>query len=262
MNSNTDRPSDQEILDYEREIKNQTIGNTPMVGNLEGFASLEVEYQQGVPIYLEKIETLKELCSQTRSIKKDGNCFYRAFGFRLCEIINENVGSAWHSYIIDKCEKTKDILTQQGYDMSILEDFYEPFNDAIHNKSGNILNVFTTEYLSDTIVCYLRIVTAAILKRDRLLYESFVLSDFPTLDAFISACVEPMNVESDQIHIVAMANAFGITVKVPLHLFVDTTPSKINFHEISSMEDQPVLDVEAKIALLYRPGHYDILYLK
>lgn len=66
-----------------------------------------------------------------------------------------------------------------------------------------------------------------------------------------------MNVESDQIHIVAMANALKITVKVAN---LDSTPTDMNFHEISPMEIEYTGDAPS-VGLLYRPGHYDILYL-
>ena len=66
-----------------------------------------------------------------------------------------------------------------------------------------------------------------------------------------------MNVESDQIHIVAMANVFGLTVKVAN---LDLTPCSdgINFHEISPIFNQ--VDGCPTLNILYRPGHYDILY--
>lgn len=96
-------------------------------------------------------------------------------------------------------------MTTMGYDMSLLEDFYEPFIEAVaaeNEPESKLLERFQTEHISDTIVCYLRLVTAALLKRDRDLYEAFVLDCYPSLDLFLSSCVEPMGVESDQIHIV------------------------------------------------------------
>jgi Peptidase C65 Otubain len=61
-------------------------------------------------------------------------------------------------------------------------------------------------------------------------------------------------------HIVAMANAFGLEVRVA-NLDTTTTDKGINYHEISAMEPIAV-DNAPQIALLYRPGHYDILYPK
>ncbi|KAJ3309162.1 OTU domain, ubiquitin aldehyde binding [Boothiomyces sp. JEL0838] len=210
------------------------------------------EYLNGDPIYHSKLIHLKSSGCKMRTIKKDGNCFYRAFAFRFCELVRDQPPEL-KDKLIQKCVSTKDLLAQTGYDLSILEDFYDPFYEAL-SSDKDLLEIFTTEYLSDTIVCFLRILTAALLKRDRELYEVFVLDSYPTLEAFISACVEPMYVESDQIHIVAMANTFNITIRVGN---LDTTPTeKINYHEISPMDGESTLS----LSLLFRPGHYDILY--
>ncbi|KAJ1542413.1 hypothetical protein HK405_010000, partial [Cladochytrium tenue] len=68
------------------------------------------------------------------------------------------------------------------------------------------------------------------------------------------------NVESDQIHIVAMANAFGVPVRVE---DLDLSESdEVNHHDITPME--PALadalgnSVVPSVELLYRPGHYDV----
>lgn len=67
-----------------------------------------------------------------------------------------------------------------------------------------------------------------------------------------------MNVESDQIHIVAMANALGVAVKVAN---LDQSGDKeCNFHEITPIDG--FQGVQPMVGLLYRPGHYDIIYIK
>jgi ubiquitin thioesterase protein OTUB1 len=64
-----------------------------------------------------------------------------------------------------------------------------------------------------------------------------------------------VHVESDQIHIVAMANGFVITVRVAN---LDVSETRLNFHDISPMDSAlPTIPI---VSLLYRPGHYDILY--
>ena len=50
---------------------------------------------------------------------------------------------------------------------------------------------FNQTYDAETVVCYLRLITAAILKRDRDIYEAFVLDSYPTIDLFVSHQVEP-----------------------------------------------------------------------
>ena len=71
-----------------------------------------------------------------------------------------------------------------------------------------------------------------------------------------------MGIESDQIHIVAMVNEFGVSVQVETLDLSPTSGGEINHHVISPMD--PDLDEGASptpvLHLLYRPGHYDVLY--
>ena len=66
--------------------------------------------------------------------------------------------------------------------------------------------------------------------------------------------VEPMAKESDQIHIIALTDALGVCVRV---VYMDRGGnSSVNHHDFPEDGDQPLVN------LLYRPGHYDILYQK
>ncbi|KAJ1332709.1 hypothetical protein BSLG_008338 [Batrachochytrium salamandrivorans] len=240
------RPTDEEILRFERQIKAETM-QVPLVGDMVDFQALQ--------------EHLKKTCLGMRNVRKDGNCFYRAFGFRLAELVFEQRGLPWHQAILQRARDTKALMSAMGYDMSILEDFWEKFQEVLlitEMDSGGVLKAFQTDYISDTVVCYLRLVTAALLKRDRDIYEAFVLGEYLSLDSFIGECVEPMNVESDQIHIVTMANIFGVDIRIG-NLDTTTSTQGINFHEISPMEPMQI-DESPMISLLYRPGHYDVLY--
>ncbi|KAJ3129956.1 OTU domain, ubiquitin aldehyde binding [Nowakowskiella sp. JEL0407] len=246
--------SDEDILKYEKEIKSSEISK-PLVSEIETFEHLIQEYASGDPIFSQKIQSLVESCIGLRTIRKDGNCFYRAFGYRFCETLQQN--PQWRNVAIARVRATKDLLSSTGYDIEILQDFLEPFEDAL-KPDANVLQLFQTEYISDTIVCYLRLASAAELKKNRDLYEAFVLDSYPSLDLFISSQVEPMNIEADQMHLVAVANVFGVTIKVANLDASSTNDGKMNYHEISPMI--PLEGTESFVVpLLYRPGHYDIL---
>jgi ubiquitin thioesterase protein OTUB1 len=106
----------------------------------------------------------------------------------------KNHGSDWHSQVLEKALGTQEILKQTGYDMELLIDFYDVFEQALKlgkDDNAELLNMFNTEYISDTIVCYLRLVTAAVLKRDSFMYEAFILDSFPSIQQFIATQVEP-----------------------------------------------------------------------
>lgn len=81
-------------------------------------------------------------------------------------------------------------LLKEGYRINQL-DFHEMFVETINQPRDKLIETFNTEYISDTIVCYLKLVTAAFLKQNRETFEAFILDLYPTLDDFISSQVEP-----------------------------------------------------------------------
>jgi len=127
-----------------------------------------------------------------RTTRKDGNCFYRAFGFRFCELIRENKTSPWAKDLYKRAKDSKDYLVSVGYDLLAIEDFHEMMMESLDApQSQDLIINFQTDHISDAIVCYLRLMTAAALKKDRDMYEAFILDTHPTLDIFIANTVEP-----------------------------------------------------------------------
>ena len=63
--------------------------------------------------------------------------------------------------------------------------------------------------------------------------------------------VEPMGKESDHIHIIALTSTLGVPVSVE---YMDRGESSRCITHNFPEDSQPL------ITLLYRPGHYDILY--
>jgi len=58
--------------------------------------------------------------------------------------------------------------------------------------------------------------------------------------------------ESDHIHIIALTDALGVCIRVE---YVDRTgTTDVNHHDFPEDGQKP------QITLLYKPGHYDILY--
>ena len=68
---------------------------------------------------------------QIRSTRKDGNCFYRAFGFRLAELIINTRGewSVWVVLFVK--EFSLKLLTDVGYELAAIEDFHEMFVEVM-----------------------------------------------------------------------------------------------------------------------------------
>ncbi|KAI8819263.1 peptidase C65 Otubain-domain-containing protein [Fimicolochytrium jonesii] len=267
-----DRPTDEEILQYEKAIKAAEVGDTPLIGDVTGFDGLLAEYALS-PVFLSKAHNLSSTSTGIRTAKRDGNCFYRAFSFRLCELLHQHSDTPWAKAVVKRAEGTRGVLGEVGYDVGLLEDFWEVFEGVLRpvgeeggqtegGEGGEtLLEKMRTEYVSDTIVCYLRLVTAAVLKKNRDLFEAFILDSYPSLDLFISSQVEPMNIEADQPHIVAIATALGVTVRIAnLDPTLTDSSGTVNYHEIEPLEPLDVQEGKKEVVLLYRPGHYDVLY--
>jgi ubiquitin thioesterase protein OTUB1 len=191
----------------------------PAITEIQGFDVLMKEYENGEEILRTKLKKLASTHEGFRSVKKDGNCFFRAFGYRGClediggfrgkgskslrphfrgiiglaELIWEHNGDEWGQFATSKATGTKSMLVDVGYELGAIEDFYDTFMETLQRQedSANLLQIFQG-YASDTVVCHLRLCTAAELKRNKDLYEGF--SEIPLPD-LIAQSVEPMYVE-------------------------------------------------------------------
>lgn len=139
--------------------------------------------------------------------------------------------------------------------------------------------LFNEQGYSDYVVVYLRLITSGQLQRDADFYQHFIEGERTIIEfchqvctqiyIFIILCahnihfnmvcfvlfffqeVEPMYKESDHIHIIAMSSALGTGVRVR---YMDRgAGTEVTAH------DFPEGAIPA-VHLLYRPGHYDILY--
>lgn len=140
--------------------------------------------------------------------------------------------------------------------------------------------LFNEQGYSDYVVVYLRLITSGQLQRDADFYQHFIEGERTIIEFCHQVCkyfchlhmwqfcfcvqyltkhgfvyplqeVEPMYKESDHIHIIAMSSALGTGVRVR---YMDRgAGTEVTAH------DFPEGAIPA-VHLLYRPGHYDILY--
>ena len=100
----------------------------------------------------------------------------------------------------------------------------------------------------------MRFLTSGELKNNAILYETFIDNGLP-IEFFCQTEVEPLDKEADQIQIMALLNYLEIAIMI---IYLD---ANVNSKEATMMllpESAKPEDVTA--TLLYRPGHYDILY--
>jgi ubiquitin thioesterase protein OTUB1 len=177
-------------------------------------------------------------------------------------------------------KETSTLLESNGFDKIAYEDFLDVcFNtlhslrDTIsgyHEKSdielaqsleGSLLSVFQSAELSNSIVMHFRFLVSAYMKQNSFLYLPFIDAEYPcmTMEQFCSLHVESMGRESDHIHIAALSQALRVKMKVA---YMDSSEASdtVFFHEFTPDVECDFLNGKW-LTLLYRPGHYDIIYL-
>nr|CAG4648792.1 EOG090X0AE1 [Polyphemus pediculus] len=246
---------DEVILQQQRQIEKEVAELHQLIGNKESLNCLISEYKED-PVYKSKSERLCEMYSSIRRVRPDGNCFFRGFGYSYFEklLSDEEEWKRFQSLV----HGTKDQLLLQGFPKFTLEDFYDTFMDVVNRLGGDnkmdveeLCRTFNDSATSDYLVVYLRLLTSGYLQQEEDFYQNFLEGD-KTMREFCQQEVEPMYRESDHMHAIALGSALKVGIRV---VYLDRgeaskSPPAHDFPE----------DCAPKVHLLYRPGHYDVLY--
>uniref|UniRef100_A0A1J3ELS9 Ubiquitin thioesterase n=1 Tax=Noccaea caerulescens TaxID=107243 RepID=A0A1J3ELS9_NOCCA len=269
-------------VEDEPSFQEEESAKVPYVGDKEPLSSLAAEYQAGSPILLEKIKILDNQYTAIRRTRGDGNCFFRSFMFSYLEHILESQDRAEVDRIKVNVEKCRKSLQNLGYTDFTFEDFFalflEQLDDILQGSEESIsyeelVNRSRDQSVSDYIVMFFRFVTAGEIRTRAEFFEPFItgLSN-ATVDQFCKSSVEPMGEESDHIHITALSDALGVAIRVVYldRSSCDNGSVTVNHHDFvpvgTNGKEEATNEKEEVSApfinLLYRPGHYDILYPK
>nr|ACO10355.1 Ubiquitin thioesterase otubain-like [Caligus rogercresseyi] len=243
------------IVAQKEAIYKEIAESTPLVGlEPEPLESLEKEFSHD-EAFREKAKRLSEEYEGFRRTRPDGNCFFRALGYRVFEILLQDKEELlkFKQVIIP----SKEIMASLGFPSdTILEDFYDNFMEALDKcenmNQKELTEMFNDQGVSDYIVVFLRLLTSMQLQKDADFYMNF-MEDHLSVSEFCKAEVETMYKESDHIHVIALTAATGVNVRI---LYLDRGSNKE-----ASPHDFPE-GSDPKVHLLYRPGHYDVLYPK
>ncbi|KAK4753653.1 hypothetical protein SAY87_001757 [Trapa incisa] len=170
----------------------------------------------------------------------------------------------------------------QGTDSISHEELVRKCRCPSHSNSGELFKIMTfmgplalTLYsrFFCSVVMFLRFVTAGEMRKRSEFFEPFVMGlASSNVEQFCRSSVLPMAEESDHVHIIALSSALGVPIRV---VYLDRSTSDndgatVNHHDFvpssgdssasSSSSSSEV--TEPFMVLLYRPGHYDILYPK
>ncbi|GFS60063.1 ubiquitin thioesterase OTUB1 [Trichonephila inaurata madagascariensis] len=253
VNLTKDVNQDEAIMAQEREIEREIAETNPLIGPKCDLALLQKEYAEDDLIYQQKVNDLRSKYRYVRKMRPDGNCFFRAFTFAYLEsLLNDKQE---YKRFKEIASKTKEDLVSLGFSQFTIEDFHDTFMDVLGKIEQemtveDLLAIFNDQGSSDYIVVYMRLITSGYLQKEEAFFSNFIEGE-RTVKEFCHQEVEPMYKESDHIHVIALTLALGVGVRVQ---YMDRGEGgHINNHDFPE-------DKTPRIHLLYRPGHYDILY--
>lgn len=272
---------DEDIMQHHSAIRSVEADKIPFLGHKEPLSALAAEYQSGSPILLEKIKVLGDQYAAIRRTRGDGNCFFRSFMFSYLEHILETQDRAEVDHVKTKVEECRKTLQSLGYADFTFEDFFALFLEQLDSVlQGNetsishdeLINRSRDQSISDYVVMFFRFVTSGEIRKRSEFFEPFILGlTNATVEQFCKSSVEPMGEESDHVHITALSDALEVPIRVVYldRSSCDTGGVSVNHHDfIPTTGDVPNSSSDGSvtknpfITLLYRPGHYDILYPK
>ena len=245
-------------IEYENEIKAEIEKTTPLISEELDIKVLLKDYEENLE-YANSVKIITEKYKYIRKVRRDGNCFYRAYIYRLFEYICIKNNHRLYNEMLKKIEGIKDLTKKNGYDWILVEDFYNVFYgefcscfNSFRNNGVSVRdymdNLFSDKDKGNYLIYFIRFCIASYLKENRMLYEVYIEGDF---DTWIRKEVEAIDNEADQIQIMACVNYFDIGVKIEYL-------NKLKNEVVKFPEDKS--DQDIFIEVLFTPGHYDILY--
>ncbi|CAI5987715.1 unnamed protein product [Closterium sp. NIES-64] len=268
-----ERPSDDAILAQQNAMREEEAQRYPLVGEKEPLSALASEYAAGSTAFQDKIEHLASEYEAIRRTRGDGNCFFRCFLFALLEHLLQGSSKEECEQVRERVARSEQRLRDLGYTEFTWEDFaaeYRELLDAVDPSSAaekitvdGLLKRCQDPDCSNYAVMFLRFITSADIQHRADFFHPFLPDAVAGMSApkeaakqFCHKAVEPMGEESDHMHITAITDALAVPIRI---VYLDRSAGQANFHEF--LPEESVRATPA-MTLLYRPGHYDILYPK
>ena len=247
-----EKTNDELILDYENSIRKEIEETTPLISEEFDITILIDDYNLNEE-YLKSVQNISKKYKSIRKVRRDGNCFYRSFIFRLFENICIKNDKTLFEKIKQKIMDAKELTGRNGYEWSVVEDFYnlflKEFTDCFNSLTlERTIRDYLDKLFSDKdkgtyLIYFLRFCIAAYLKDNKEKYQMYIEGPF---DEWIRKEVEAIDHVADEIQITACVNYFDIGVKIE---YLNKNDREI----VKFPDDKP--DEQFFIFFLYTPGH-------
>ncbi|KAK0253740.1 hypothetical protein LTS09_011318 [Friedmanniomyces endolithicus] len=261
--------SDEEFAELQKlsnEYEPEVTG--PLVSHREPSSNITTEYASADPVYQAKTAALPQKYSHYRMMRGDGRCGWRAIGFGYFEALIHLGDSNKFLEEETRLRSLSNVVNAAGFDSFIYEDFAdEAFNllrevaNAMHtgNASEVLHNAFNDDMVQNYLITYFKTLTAAWMKTHAADYAPWLLDR--TVDQYCDESVTTVGGEIDNVSMSGLKDVLlspsGIALEI---LYLDRTEGgEVNMHRFDPVSFHGGITI-GTIRLLYRPGHYDILY--
>lgn len=236
----------------------------PLVSNKLPSSAITTEYAAADPIYQVKTAALPRTYSSYRTCRGDGRCGWRAIAFGYYESL---LRTGDHNKFLQeevRLKSLRNICKAAGFDLDILETFEDTALDLLRTTAATLymphaeatlVEAFNNEEIQNFVITYFRELTAAWVQTRPDNYAPFVLP--MTVEEYCSTTIMAHTAEINEVGINALAEVLlkpaGFALEI---IYLDLSEgTDANVHHFGPMSTSV-----ATIRLLYRPGHYDVLY--
>ena len=134
---------------YENELQTEIANQMPFISEVMDTSIVAFEYsgtkfEQSFGMLVKSKEEGGSGYTKIRRLRRDGNCFYRAFLFQLFEhyaLNMEQFKTQYESLIKIVTDSKDDLVKNAGYEEMVIEDFYDVFLDHV-KKLGKLQEEF------------------------------------------------------------------------------------------------------------------------
>jgi len=249
--------------DYQPEITG------PLVGERQSSAAITAEYANADPVYRTKTAALPDKYAYFRTCRGDGQCGWRAIAFTYYEALLREANIAKFDTEEARLMSMANLFNMAGLPTEMIMDFAEDvfglmqkLAQTLRSGEGNaddvLLQTFNDEAESMSIITFFKFLASAWIQTHPNDFAGFVHGD---LKSYCGNNIEPTASEIDYVAVAALAAAlikptgFGFEI-----MYLDRSAGEeANVTPFVQTTEQNGL-WQPTIRLLYRPGHYDILY--
>ncbi|OJJ43460.1 hypothetical protein ASPZODRAFT_154642 [Penicilliopsis zonata CBS 506.65] len=236
----------------------------PLVTPKQSSHAIADEYANADPTYATKTSTLALTHPMSRIMKGDGNCGWRAVAFGYFENLFLLRDPLRVQRELIRLKSMNTLLDQVGQQEHLYEIFVDE-SEAVFNQileaiqkgiqdDSFLVHAFNEEYNSNAIITHFRLLTSAWMRLNPGRYQAFL--SLP-LEQYCATRVETVKTEIDEVGLQALVDGVieGSELAVEI-LYLDRSEGEVVTPHLLTPNRPSV----GTIRLLYRPGHYDLLY--